>query len=171
MIRCPNCNLEYQEGQSFCSNCKIPLIDELVGRPKNEPDCETFEEWVFLISCSDDQEANMIESFLACENIFLLRKYGGAGDYLRVACGMTIFGVDLFVRKSQFKTAKDIVREVYGIIDETDHQRVGITHNDSAANEVNKGKKRLYLFAFIYIVFILVSLIVTIVLAIKNFIG
>ena len=78
------------------------------------------EEWIFLISCRDDQEADILESFLTSESIFVLRKYRGAGDYLKVACGMTNFGVDLFVRRFQYEIAQEILGELIKIDDPTD---------------------------------------------------
>lgn len=39
----------------------------------------------------------MIEFFLLGEGIILLRKYGGAGEYLKITWGMSRLGVDLYV--------------------------------------------------------------------------
>lgn len=130
------------------------------------------EEWVFLIGCTDDQEASMIESFLTCENIFVLRKYGGAGDYLRITCGMTIFGIDLFVKRSQFEVAKEIICEVIGTmdLDKTDSKLEERTTKSSVEAVQNKGKKRLFLIAVTALIFILGSLIVTIISTVKNFV-
>lgn|GEM_PF-6681087 len=133
--------------------------------PQSDFDDSKSDDWVFLTSCTDDQEASMIESFLASENIFVLRKYEGAGDYLRIACGTTIFGIDLFVKKRKFKDAKVVLDEVIGTmdLDKDDAKLAPRTTKSSIGVVQNQGKKRLLLVTSIALIIVFASLIMTIV--------
>ncbi len=127
----------------WCSKCK----SEPIGK------------WVFLIGCIDDQEASMIESFLTSENILVLRKYGGAGEYLKITCGMPKLGVDLYVKDNQLEEAKEILGEV-GAMNKAD------SNGDessiiSSGGTWSKGKKRLFLISILALIFIIGSLIGT----------
>ncbi|OLN28818.1 hypothetical protein DSOL_3895 [Desulfosporosinus metallidurans] len=122
---------------------------------------ETIGKWVFLIGCTDDQEASMIESFLTSENILVLRKYGGASEYLKITCGMTKLGVDLYVKENELEIAKEILGEV-GARNIADSNRDENSIKSSQGTAWNKGKKRLFLISIISLIFILGSVIVSI---------
>ena len=126
------------------------------------PKCESeaIEKWVFLIGCMDDQEASMIESFLTSENILVRRKYGGAGEYLKITCGMTKLGVDLYVKDNQLEAAKEILGEV-GAMNKADSNGAKSSIRSSGGTAWSKGKKRLFLISILALIFIIGSLIGT----------
>lgn len=115
MTWCPKCKTEYREGFNTCSDCGSSLDEtqelneefniESVGNENNEA-------WLHLIGCEDDQEADIIESFLSRENILTVRKYSGASEYLKITMGMAKLGVDLYVKESQLNEAIIIVNAI-----------------------------------------------------------
>ncbi|MFZ3100622.1 MAG: DUF2007 domain-containing protein [Desulfitobacteriaceae bacterium] len=161
---CPKCKTEYRRGYNICSDCGSSLVETLEVFKELEidlADAGINEEWIFLVSCADDQEAMMIESFLTGENIILQKKYDGASEYLRITWGMTKLGVDLYVRKSQFDVAKEIINEVFGAENKADSKLdEGIIKN-FRGTYWNKGRKRLFLVSIISLIFILSSIIVS----------
>ena len=129
----------------WCSKCKS----------------ETIGEWVFLIGCTDDQEASMIESFLTSENILVLRKYAGAGEYLKITCGMTKLGVDLYVKDNQLEEAKEILGEVGAMNKADSNGDESSIISSGGSTALSKGKRRLFLISIIALIFIIGSLIGT----------
>lgn len=56
---CPNCNMEYREGVTHCSDCKVPLVDEL---PKEAI-------WVTLVEEAKEDFINKLKSYLEYSNV------------------------------------------------------------------------------------------------------
>ena len=71
-----------------------------------------YDEWKLLYTCSQEMEADMLESFLNAEKIQTLRKYPGFSDITRIVAGRTNLGVSIYVRESQFAEASNIVRDI-----------------------------------------------------------
>ena len=106
---CPLCKTEYLAGYSTCADCEEPLVDQLPEMPKIEPRDAP---WVLLKECYNDKEADVITSILEVEAIPILRKYPGAGEYLKVAYGMTS-GVQLFVPEDMAELSKDLIQQPF----------------------------------------------------------
>lgn len=106
---CPVCKTEYLPGYSTCADCEKPLVDQLPQVVKNEP---REAPWVLLKQCYNDKEADVITSILEAEAIPVLRKYPGAGEYLKVAYGMNS-GVQLFVPEDMAELAKELIQQPF----------------------------------------------------------
>lgn len=65
-----------------------------------------------LTSVPNEIEAGMIETLLAEENIPVIRKQRGAGQYLEIYMAMSTYGVDLYVAEEQLELAKALVGQV-----------------------------------------------------------
>ncbi len=74
-----------------------------------------------LISVPNEIEAGMIETLLAEENIPVIRKQRGAGQYLEIYMGMSTYGIDLYVAEEHLELAKALAgqtQEQSGELDE-----------------------------------------------------
>jgi len=62
-----------------------------------------------LTSVPNEIEAGMIETLLAEENIPVIRKQRGAGQYLEIYMGTSTYGVDLYVAEEHLVMAKTLI--------------------------------------------------------------
>lgn len=133
MAICPKCKSEFREGFTKCNSCNIPLVDELEKETEEiEFIHEDGEEWVFLINVSDGYEIDNIEGLFKENDIPLLKKHKGSGEFLELYMGTTSFGIDLYVPESLLEKSKEIiefkgmeltVEEPYEEIDSSDIKR------------------------------------------------
>lgn len=79
-----------------------------------------YDEWKLLYTCTQEMEADMLESFLNAENIKTLRKYPGFSDITRIVVGRTDLGVSIYVRESQYTEALVIVRDIIDSLQESE---------------------------------------------------
>jgi hypothetical protein len=103
---CPNCRTEYIEGFNTCSDCNCELVDILEPIIKEEI---IYDKEAFLITVNNGIEADLIESILNANNIPVLKKFKGAGAYLKLYMGMAIFGVDIYVPSNLLDEAKNLI--------------------------------------------------------------
>lgn len=114
---CPNCRYEYKDGIFECSDCKIPLVEELPAEPDYEyADLET----VYI--SSDGSRLLVAKSLLEDAGIEYLADGEGLQDLFgagRIGTGYNVFvgPVKLKVRKNDFERAKNILQDL--IMDET----------------------------------------------------
>ena len=161
MTWCPKCKTEYREGFNTCSDCGSGLVEtldlnaksniELVGDGNNE-------EWFHLIGCEDDQEADIIESFMSGENILTVRKYSGASEYLKITMGMAKLGVDLYVKESQLDEARIIIN---AILRQEDKANKELSVKSFEKIHMNKRKRRILIMVIIYLIPVLCALIIS----------
>jgi len=74
-----------------------------------------------LTSVPNEIEAGMIETLLTEENIPVIKKQRGAGQYLEIYMGMSTYGVDLYVAEEHLNLAKTLIghtQEENGELDE-----------------------------------------------------
>lgn len=109
MLWCPNCKIEYRQGYTHCSDCNAELVKELATLSERSNGGENSEEWVFLMKLKDDRELDIIEPLLMSYGIPLLKRYKGAGGYLKIVMGLSTFGVDIYVPTSSLEGARDIL--------------------------------------------------------------
>lgn len=118
---CPICKTEYREGFYKCSDCESDLVDEIVTEVDSEDiilDTPSDIDWKYLDIFVDEQEANMIESFLNSDNIVTWKKYPGFSDISKIVGGMTRLGVAIYVPQDRLDDARLIVDDILGIKDE-----------------------------------------------------
>ncbi len=76
---------------------------------------------ILLASVPNEIEAGMIETLLTEENIPVIKKQRGAGQYLEIYMGMSTYGVDLYVAEEHLELAKALIgqtQEQNGELDE-----------------------------------------------------
>lgn len=64
----------------------------------------------FLMHAADEAEADTVESLLRSYDIPVLKKRRETGDYLNIATGMNVFGVDIYVPTKFHRAANALVR-------------------------------------------------------------
>lgn len=97
---CPECKAEYREGIAVCSDCKIPLVDELPE--ETEPEFVDFEE---VLRTYNPADIAFIKSLLEGENI----TYFFQGEFFNQMEGPVV-PARLLVRKDQAALAKKILQ-------------------------------------------------------------
>lgn len=105
---CPKCKLEYRKGFEYCSDCNVKLegkenID--VIDKSNEIEIE------YLMSVSNEIEAKHIEDILKHNNIPVLKKHRGAGEYIQLYLGASNLGINIYVPSNLKEMAKYILRK------------------------------------------------------------
>lgn len=118
---CPNCKTEYREGFYKCSDCESDLVAEIDTEIDTEEIVENTPsdiDWKYLDIFGDEQEANMIESFLNSDNINTWKKYPGFSDISKIVGGMTRLGVAIYVPQDRLDDARLIVDDILGIKNE-----------------------------------------------------
>jgi len=154
---CPKCKTEYREGFNTCSDCGTVLVDKLdlniksVGNGNNE-------EWLYLIGCGNEQEADIIESYMMEENILTVRKYSGASEYLKVTMGLAKLGVDLYVKENQLDEARIIINAILSPKDEVNKE---LSVKSYEKIPMDKRKKRILIMVIIYLIPVLYTLIIS----------
>ena len=66
---------------------------------------------VKIYNAKDDLEANIIADILKNSNIACHIQDAGAGEYLNIYYGFTVYGKDIYVDESQADTAKALIEE------------------------------------------------------------
>jgi hypothetical protein len=109
MSWCPKCRLEYQEGFTTCGDCGATLVDELAPLETRAERKTAYDTESFLMTVQDETQASIIESLLHSFNIRTARNYRGAGSYVKVITGTSIFGIDILVPSRDLNKARAIV--------------------------------------------------------------
>ncbi len=117
MLICPKCGSAYREGFTKCSDCDIDLINEKDSFNKKEPKKI---EWSFLINVLEEHEIANIKSMLEENEIPVITKIRGIGEYLKIRMGKTYHGVDLFVPKERLEKSRKIINSFYQYKDNED---------------------------------------------------
>lgn len=65
-----------------------------------------------LVSISNELEFRMIKELLSQNNIPYLVKDDGAGGYMRIIGGSSIFGTDIMVNEVDFEKAHDLLESL-----------------------------------------------------------
>lgn len=91
---CSNCNKEYDEGIMVCDICGEPLL----GNEVNEVE--------YLLTVSDETEKAIVEDILKDANINIIEKINMP---LGSIIGAMPLGIDIYVRKEDWKLAREIL--------------------------------------------------------------
>ena len=113
MPYCPDCKTEYREGFTTCSDCGKQLVG---GTPTENTNAEnatpkqTASNEMILLTLADDQfECDLICNMLRESGIPAVHKYQGADSYLHVYMGRTNENIQIYVPRSEYDTAKEII--------------------------------------------------------------
>ena len=68
-------------------------------------------EMVVLKTTNNSPELNFIKNLLDENSIPYILKDHGAGGYMRIATGSSLYGTDILVEKSTFERAKEILND------------------------------------------------------------
>jgi len=110
MSICPKCKSEYLSGYDTCVDCHVELIESLDEEKKNEN--EINQSLVFLKNVSDDYQKDLVVSFLETENIAVIEKHEGIGQYLKIHSGQSYQGKNLYVLDEDYERAMVLVESL-----------------------------------------------------------
>jgi hypothetical protein len=135
MAWCPNCKEEYRDGFFKCADCGAILVDKLPQESniQKNTDFNIHIEPCLLISVSDEIQAKLIEGLLKNSNIPFYTKDRECGGYLKIYMGYSVFGTDIYVDKSNYDKAKEVVD---ACLNETDNE------NDEPYDQFNENDNR-----------------------------
>jgi len=119
MLVCPNCHSEYREGYYKCSDCNVELIAKTHGNNFNEVNSLHGDKWIFLYNIREEFKAINAKSLLEDNNIPVLIKSKGSGEYLKLVQGISFYGFDLYVHREKAEEAKEILESILKDNDET----------------------------------------------------
>jgi hypothetical protein len=145
---CPKCKSEYLSGYDTCADCHVKLVEKLDDVQKNENVID--QSLVFLKNVSDDYHKDLIISFLETENINVIEKHEGIGQYLKIYSGQSYQGKNLYVLEEDYERAKILVESLKFKKETT------VESNEDYILEYNRKLKRRkrILQGFIFITFI-----------------
>ncbi|HBL85219.1 MAG: hypothetical protein A2Y17_03220 [Clostridiales bacterium GWF2_38_85] len=111
---CPKCRLEYREGFAKCSDCDSDLVEKLDDDVKEESEVIEYTvdppmEPVLLVTVGEHFEAELILNMLKEADIRCYFKDKGAGSYMSIYMGFSIYGADIFVDKKDFDKANELL--------------------------------------------------------------
>ena len=107
---CPKCKSEYLNGYDTCADCQVKLIDANNAEEKNE--IEIGQSLILLKNVPDDFQKDLIVSFLEAENINVIEKHEGVGQYLNIYSGQSYQGKNLYVLEENYERAKILIESL-----------------------------------------------------------
>jgi hypothetical protein len=99
---CPECQSEYRAGFTECSDCNVPLVDQL---PQNEKVADL----VCLRSFATDGELFLAKSVLESAGIDAMVSPPAEPAHLRRSFGVGLPATDLYVRAEDLVIANEIL--------------------------------------------------------------
>lgn len=102
---CPNCKRYYKKGIELCSYCKIKLVEQL----PNELDEENE---VIKINAPDNYNTDIIIDLLTKNGIPCYTKSKGAGGYLNINMGFSVYGTDIYISKKDHPKAAALLNSL-----------------------------------------------------------
>jgi hypothetical protein len=112
---CPQCKYEYVEGIALCSDCEVPLVQnlsELEAQAQNNQ-ASALAELVVVFKSSSPMELSMIKSFLEASNIEV---FANGSRFAQVFVNMEGLGeVYLQVSLAQAEQAREIIADLHAM--------------------------------------------------------
>ncbi|MFA9464753.1 MAG: DUF2007 domain-containing protein [Velocimicrobium sp.] len=146
---CPNCKQTYVDGITTCTDCGEPLIEI----PDKEVAYEevTAMDAVKLISVDNTINAELVLNLLRNNDIPCYAKDNGIGGYMNIYMGYSIFGKEIYVDKSDFAHATEVLA-----ILETNEDDITLEEepydSQSSSTPSNRLSARLILFFWIAVI-------------------
>ncbi|MGN6714963.1 putative signal transducing protein [Anaerocolumna jejuensis] len=103
---CPNCKKEYEAGITVCPDCKKDLTAQ---RPEDDRVDSAASDPVKVTSAANDIDAGLIMNLLINNNIPCFKKDIGAGGYMNVYMGYSVYGEDIYVDRKDYEAALDLI--------------------------------------------------------------
>ncbi|SHK72506.1 Putative signal transducing protein [Anaerocolumna jejuensis DSM 15929] len=103
---CPNCKKEYESGITVCPDCKKELTAQL---PEDDEVYSAASDPVKVTSAANDIDAGLIMNLLINNNIPCFKKDIGAGGYMNVYMGYSVYGEDIYVDRKDYEAALDLI--------------------------------------------------------------
>ena len=161
MPYCVNCKCEYIEGYTVCADCGALLVDKCPDPLVMED--RTDSPFVFLCSLAGGIETDMTVFLLEGNAIPVMQKRREGGQYLEIYMGTSFYGVDIYVPKSLFMQASEILAAKPMVAqEETLEDEDSVDEEFSEFKEKESKKKRFKMWGIILFMFpgfILVGLI------------
>jgi hypothetical protein len=105
---CPKYKQEYQGNDKNCPDCKVELV-ELLPLEKNGRDPLKA---VKVATASNEIEAGLIMDLLLNNQIPCYKKSKGAGGYLNIYMGYSVYGEEIYVAEKDYQRAKALLDEL-----------------------------------------------------------
>ena len=102
---CPNCKCEFSLNIATCSDCGSALVAEIPF----EEECYAEDIPAFLCSVEDGVEAEMTISLLRSNDIPVMKKRPGSGEYLTIYMGTSFYGADIYVPSKLHAKASEVL--------------------------------------------------------------
>lgn len=107
---CPVCKEEFRDGFTKCSECGAALVDnppqEIEEQQKPVTDVQIQEK---LLISTDSMQSQMIIALLKEANIPYVVRDRGAGGWIKIGLGFSVFGTDIYVAEDDYDKAKELV--------------------------------------------------------------
>ena len=105
---CPECDSEYREGFTRCSDCDVDLVEALEG----DPDVEL----VRVYSGSNPAIVPLVESLLDDAGIAFMKKFDGVQDFFAagrlLGMNQVVGPVEFWVRADDEEQARALLAEI-----------------------------------------------------------
>lgn len=106
---CPNCKKEYETGITVCPDCNQDLKTQL---PEDDEESSMAPDPVKVTSAANDIDAGLIMNLLINNNIPCFKKDNGAGGYMNVYMGYSVYGEDIYVDRKDYEAALDLINSL-----------------------------------------------------------
>ena len=110
---CPICRAEYREGYTHCAYCEELLTEFHVSSTMPNKMHKKINELVLLCSLSDDTKTSMIMAALGEQGIPALMKERGAGQYLTIFMGFSVFNKGIYVPPHLEAEAREVLNGIF----------------------------------------------------------
>ena len=100
---CPQCKAEYREGFAHCSECDVPLVDQVPAGAGDAADL------IRIRSYSTDGEAFIARSVLESAGIDVMVSPPPQPGLIARSFGIGLPATDVYVRAEDFRAASEIL--------------------------------------------------------------
>lgn len=102
---CPKCNKNYTDEITFCPDCNVSLIEHSTEDGNISENTQPIK----IGSFSNAIDAGIIMELLADNQIPCYKKSQGAGGYMNIYMGYSVFGEDIYVSQKDYQRAKELI--------------------------------------------------------------